>query len=362
MESPKRSIVDHRWGCFGWSDERALEFTELAREGSFPGRILRQQHGKFQLVCPEGEMEAGVRGRLRREGTYPVVGDWVAVSPSTGGGGVIEQVLSRSSLILRKIPGRRSREQAIAANVDTIFIMMSLNRDYDLRRLERYLILAWDSGAHPVIVLSKADLCPDPAHQIAQVEEVALGIPVTALSSLTGQGLYSLDSYLEKRKTVAFLGSSGVGKSTLINRLLGEDVIPTQEIRPGDDRGRHTTTHRELFLLPSGGVLLDTPGLREIQFVDAEAGFDATFGDIEELAGQCRYRDCRHQAEPDCAVQEAVTDGRLDRDRYRNYLKIRKELEFQTRRLDLSASLQEKKKRKEMNKALRKIVQEKRER
>ncbi len=272
------SIENHRLRCFGWTRHRAQAFAQLASEGSFPGRILRQQHGRFRLICPQGEMAAAVRGRLRREGSYPVVGDWVAVSPDTPGGGIIEEVLSRSSLIVRKVPGRRSREQVIAANIDTIFIMMSLNRDCNLRRLERYLILAWDSGARPVVVLSKVDLCVDAAPRISQVEEVALGVPVTAVSSLTGQGLSSLDPYLEERKTIAFVGSSGVGKSTLINRLLGENVIPTREIRTGDDRGRHMTTHRELFLLPSGGVLLDTPGLREIQFLDAVAGFGATFG------------------------------------------------------------------------------------
>jgi ribosome biogenesis GTPase len=262
---------------------------------------------------------------------------------------MIHAVLPRRTSFARKIAGSRTEEQIVGANVDTVFLLTSLNQDFSLRRIERYLIIAWESGAHPVIVLSKSDLCDRVADLITEMQTVARGVPIHAISVVTGNGLEEVAPYFKHGQTVALLGSSGVGKSTLINHLAGADRLRVQTVREHDDRGRHTTTHRELVLLPGGGLVLDTPGMRELQLWDGDGSLQLVFDDIEALAGRCYFSDCQHQDEPRCMVREALVAGTIDAGRYESYEKLQKELRYQARRRDKLSEIVERKKWKKLS-------------
>lgn len=313
--------------------------------GLFPARVTEQHRDQYRVLGEAGEFQAEVSGRfsytLVDPWDYPAVGDWVLVDrqEDTLGHGIIHRVLGRKSCFLRKAPGTGETIQVIAANIDTVFICMSLNADFNLRRLERYLVVIWDSGAVPVIVLTKSDLSPDVEAHMAEVALVAAGAEVVCTSGLLESGWDVLQPYLKPGVTVAFTGSSGVGKSTLINRLMGHEVLATGGLR-NDDKGRHVTTHRQLLILPNGAMVVDTPGIRELQL----AGGDVAkgFAEIDELAALCRFRDCKHQGEPGCAVQSALAEGTLDPGRYRSYEKLQKELADGIRRSTLNTSLAEK--------------------
>ena len=296
------------------------------------GRIVSQEKGLYRLVTSNGEKLAEVSGKFMYNAAsvsdYPAVGDFVMVDwNASGGNAVIHQILPRKSCFTRKAAGDARQEQIVAANIDTVFLCMSLNNDYNLRRLERYLSIAWDSGAVPVIVLTKFDLCEDLDEKISEVSSVALGVDILVTTAVEASGYEQLRSYIGEGKTVAFIGSSGVGKSTLINRLLGEARLDTQGLR-NDDKGRHTTTHRELILLPGGGMVIDTPGMRELGMWDSAAGINQTFGEIEELASRCRFHDCTHGTEPDCAIRKALSDGTLSEERWVSYQKLKAENDY----------------------------------
>ncbi|MGH2922354.1 MAG: ribosome small subunit-dependent GTPase A, partial [Gaiellaceae bacterium] len=269
-----------------------------------------------------------------------------------GSGAIIHGVLPRRSSISRKAAWLAVEEQVLGANIDVVFLVAGLDGDLNLRRLERYLATVWDSGSEPVVVLSKADLCDDVNAALAAVGAVAIGVPVHVVSGLTGEGIEDLEPYLAGHRTVALLGSSGVGKSTLINRLRGEDVQAVADVRR-DGRGRHTTTTRELVRLPGGGLLLDTPGIRELQLWDVGEGFDATFGDVESLVEQCRFSDCAHNGEPGCAVQAALADGTLERGRFASYQKLQRELHALAVKQDKRLQAEARKARRRMGRARR---------
>jgi ribosome biogenesis GTPase len=311
----------------GWTTFFAESFQPFAEDGFEAARVFIGHRCGYQLISARGELVAEVSGRFRHEAArpadFPAVGDWVAMAPVEGEAkAVIHAVLPRRTKFSRGAAGDRAEEQILASNIDDVFIVASLNAELNLRRIERYLTLAWESGANPVLILTKADLCDTLAEILPGVEEAARGVPVHAVSSVTGQGMDRLAAYLGRGRTVALLGSSGVGKSTLINHFFGEELLAIQPVREKDDKGRHTTTHRELIALPCGGLVIDTPGLRELQLWDGAEGVVDAFTDIESLARQCRFRDCGHMAEPGCAVRRAVESGALERARLESHQKL----------------------------------------
>jgi ribosome biogenesis GTPase len=333
---------------YGWDDDVAARFEPYAGAGWVPARVIKQSRDRSTLVTPLGEMAGEVSGRFRHQAAspadFPVVGDWAAIEPAGGGPALIHAVLPRRSSFTRKVAGEVVEAQVAAANVDTVFLVSGLDGDFNLRRIERYLTTAWGSGAEPVIVLNKADLRPDLAEVVVEVEKIAPGVPVVAASALDEGGRNDLEPYLVPGKTVALLGSSGVGKSTLINSLLGEERFPTAPVSDAEaGRGRHTTTARELVRLPGGALLIDTPGMRELQLWADEESLDAAFDDIDRLAARCRFPDCRHETEPGCAVLAAVEAGALDSRRLASYQKLRRELGFMELKKDAKKRRQQEK-------------------
>lgn len=338
---------------FGWDEFFEANCKTYVGSGYSYGRVALEHKNFYRVYSQDGEVLAEISGKLRHEAVnrrdLPVVGDWVVMrSRPEGERGVIHAVLPRRTSVVRKIAGSRTEEQIAGANIDTVFLLTSLNQDFSVRRIERYLIIAWESGANPIIILSKSDLCDDVFDRINEVQTVARGGPIHAISVVTGSGLDDIAQYFTKGQTVALLGSSGVGKSTLINQLTGDDHLKVQTVREHDDRGRHTTTHRELILLPGGGLVLDTPGMRELQLWDGDESLRLVFEDIEAFAGKCFFSDCRHHDEPRCAVREALGTGTIDTGRYESYEKLQKELKYQARRRDKLAEIGEKKKWKKL--------------
>ena len=326
-------MTERRLGELGFSAARAEAFAGFAAAGLVPGRVVAGHTRYLRVATEAGELLAELAGSLRHQAgsaeQLPAVGDWVALrAGGEDGSAVIQAVLPRRAAFVRRAAGARTVAQVLAANVDTVFLVMGLDGDYNLRRLERALVLAWESGASPVVLLNKADLAPDAAEKRAEVERIAGGVPVCVVAAKPGAGLEALAPWLVPGQTVVLLGSSGVGKSTLVNRLLGREKQRTREvIDSADQRGRHTTTHRELIELPGGALLVDTPGLRELQlWSDDGAGLAAAFDDVSSFATECRFTDCGHGNEPGCAVRAAEADGRLPPERLASYLKLQAEL------------------------------------
>ena len=308
----------------GWTDELEAAFTTYAADGFEPARVVAEHRGGFAVRTERDDRLAHVRGKLREDelfGGMPTVGDWVVVVDA-GERYAIESVLPRRTKVSRKTPWLKSDEHVLVANVDTIFIVQGLDGDFNIRRLERYLATAWDSGANPVIVLTKLDVNDDPA-AVLEAEAIAMGVPLHAVSNVTGEGLDQLDAYLVPGHTIVLIGSSGVGKSTLVNTLAGRELMPIGDLR-NDGRGRHTTRHRQLHALRNGSLLIDTPGLRELQLWEGD--LDRAFADVAELTQQCRFNDCAHGSEPGCAINEALADGSLDPARWDSYQRLEREL------------------------------------
>ena len=315
----------------GWNPHFEQHFARF-RDGSvIPARVDCEHARVYFVYCEYGELAAKVSGKLlhaaRSKGELPAIGDWVVVRPHLREAkATILAVLPRTSTFSRKVAGAITEEQILAANVDKVFLVSSLDREFNLRRMERYLTLALDSGAEPVVVLNKADLCADIPWHVERVKRVAPGVPVYAVSAVCNEGLDTLREYTSSGQTVAFLGSSGVGKSSLINCLLGAERQQVGAVRESDGRGRHITSRRELVLLPGAGAVIDSPGMRELQMWTDEESLKASFDDIEELAARCRFRDCTHKHEPGCAVRQAIDAGALDEERLANYFRLKKEV------------------------------------
>lgn len=307
--------------------------SQMKDTESILGKVITDYGNGFIMETATGKLKAHISGKLRHESAmYPVLGDYCLCSKADEESLVIHQVLNRKSSFSRKIAGTQTTEQVAAANFDYVFLVSSLNKDLNLRKMERYVITAWDTGATPVIILTKADLCEDPDYLAASVAEIAPGIDIHCISSIYEMNLEALDPYMVPDMTIALFGSSGVGKSTLINTLYGEELMHVNTIREEDAHGRHTTTHRQLITLPNGTHIMDTPGMRELGIWDDGSGISQSFKDIEALEGQCKFRNCGHKNEPGCAIQAALEDGTLDTRRYESYLKLKKEAAFNMRK------------------------------
>lgn len=350
-----------RWG---WNSYFEALWNEGEREAAVPARVISQQRKFWRIAGAFGEGWAEASGKLRlaaEEGVaWPAVGDWVVADVrEEGSSALILEVLPRRSRFVRKKAGKKIAEQVLAANVDTALLVSALDRDFNPRRMERYLAQCWEAVAKPVIVLNKADACGDASVKAAAMERIAPGTEVCVISARTGQGMEGIEKFLAPGQTVVLLGSSGVGKSLIANRLLGEMQQNVQPVREGDSRGKHTTTARELFVLPGGALLIDTPGLRELQLWDAAEGVSQTFADIDALAAECRFGDCRHENEPGCAVQAALNAGTLEEARLENRRKLFREQEFLRRKLDPEARHEEKERIKRLYRGIRQMYRHK---
>lgn len=330
----------------GLTEKNKIEFEKEYAQYCL-GRVSVEYRNSYKVMTEKGELIAKISGKLNYSASYrsdyPTVGDWVVLDKDNceSGDAVIHGILTRKSMFSRKVVGKKTEEQAIASNIDTVFICMAFGNDYNLRRLERYLSIAWDSGAKPVVILTKSDLAVHIGERFKEVDEIAIGIDVLAVSNITKYGVDEVMAHIKPRETVAFIGSSGVGKSTLINTLLGEERQKVDTVRK-DEKGKHTTSYRELIKLPQGGIVIDTPGMREIQIYHAD--LDVTFSDIVELAENCHFSDCIHETEPRCAVKNAIIEGKLTEERLESYKKLRKEIEYMVDRENLNSKQLEKKK------------------
>jgi len=339
----------------GWNSFFEDQFEQYKNQDYSPLRIIRENRGKYIACSEAGELVCEISGKYRFEtdgkANFPAVGDWVAGAVLPGEmKATIHALLSRKSVFSRKVAGQITDEQAVAANIDTIFIVVGLDLNYSLRRIERYLTMAWNSGAAPVIILNKSDLCPDAETRKGEVESIAIGVDICTLSAARNIGIEFLNKYIRPGLTVAFLGSSGVGKSTIINSLLGTDRLKVNTVSESGSRGRHTTTHRELILLPNGGIVVDTPGMRELQVWGDEEGLKQVFDDIEELASNCRFKNCSHENEPGCAILEAINNGTLDSGRLESFYKLKKEFSYLADRQTMKAGAIEKARWKKISK------------
>lgn len=338
----------------GWNDE--LESAFSAYNGPYlPGRVASRHKTICEILIPGAVVQAGISGALQRIGKQPVVGDFVVLlNQPESGSRMIVNILPRRSCLSRGAPGDGSGEQLIAANIDTIFIVTSAGKDLNLRRLERYLTVVYSSGAIPVILLNKIDLTDNPTSLVEKIQSVAGDVPIIPLSALSKTGLYALSPYLNPGKTAAFIGSSGVGKSTLINAFFDEDIQKTADVREDDEKGRHTTTVRQMFLLPNGAILIDNPGIREIQLGDSADGLEKAFSEIVHAAHSCRFKDCTHHEEPGCAVLQAVKDGLISEERLASYHRLTDELIFQSKKSEIGLKRLEKEKNKKIALAAKK--------
>jgi ribosome biogenesis GTPase / thiamine phosphate phosphatase len=342
----------------GWNSRLADAFAAYATAGLVPGRVSVEHTHIYRVITADEEVLARISGRLRHEAgaraDFPAVGDWVALEPPAQGGRArIRAVLPRASRFSRRAAGDRTEEQVVAANIDTVFLVSGLDGDFNPRRIERYLVVAWESGASPVIVLNKADLVEDPAASVEEARRISAGVAVHAVTCERPETLDALRPYLGPGQTGALLGSSGVGKSTIVNRLIGYDLLRTREVREWDSRGRHSSTARQLVLLPGQGVLIDTPGMRELQLWETGEALVGAFTDVDALASDCRFRDCRHRQEPGCEVRAAVERGELPAGRLDSYLKLAGEQAYQTRQQDQRALLDQKRNSRIVSKAHR---------